>query len=222
MRSSYTLTLVLSALALSLTSCTSQTADTSDGSQLPNQIAASEPAPTTGDSLEALAGRWLTALQENDADAFHACWPRVEDLESLTNQPPPDADVPSKEQFEQMRESLLQRDRLVRLVFPWMRRAIIDKCGSPGALELVEVRGKENAQGSFRKAVGVVVVLSGQDNSEIEFEMNTATFFNSRWCFSDKPPATFLVTTAGDTEKVFSNEYATEQEFSEFQKLIAR
>ena len=170
--------------AISLTSCRSQSSEndvaTEDRSRTRNETQnnqsnnSNEEASTPEDSLDALARRLLTAIQENDIDKFHACWPRIQDLEALVRNPPPDMPVQSEERFNQMRGYLSERDELVRFVFPWLRRAVIDKCGDLGILEVVDVRGNVSVHDGYKNANSIVVVLSTPDDREVNYHVDLA------------------------------------------------
>jgi hypothetical protein len=166
------------------------------------------------DPLDDLGRQFLTAIQEDDFDKYHACWLRLSDFEAMIKNPPPDMPAPSKEQLDQMREYVANRDDFLRLTFPILRRALNDKCGGVDELALSDVIANNvSVENGQRGASSIDVVLSVKDKVFVNYHIDDGAFANDRWYFSDKPDLMLTITSGKDkSENVLLGSFATEEE----------
>lgn len=226
--------LLLCVAALSLTSCRSRSADnsgtsedntqTEDQSQTNPPSTAKEEPSVPEDPIDVLGHRFLTAIQENDIDKYLACWLRIQDVETLIKNPPPDMPVLTEEQLDQMRVYFSKRDEFIRFTFPLLRRAVIDRCGDVATLTNSEVTAHNVSDENGQKGAGSFdVVLSTSDNREVTYHIDDGAFVNERWYFSDRPDTMLTITTADSDsdEIVFFSQYATEEEATRLKQMDA-
>jgi len=216
--------LFLSHSALSLTTCSSQSLDENGTTAVGSP--AQEIDLVRQDPMDAMGHRFLTALQENDFEKYHACWLRIPDMEALIKNPPPEWQVPSlpsKEQFDQMlrHSSVSKRDEFLRLTFPILRRALVDRCGDVAELALSDVIANNvSVQNGLKVASSLDVVLSSPGKLTTKYHIDHGAFINERWYFLHRPDHMLRITTVdGDTTMVSFGEYATKDETAKLKVL---
>lgn len=184
--------------------------NTQEGEDRANKKSADMP---DGPAL-ALGHRFLNALQKDDVDAFVACWMgEKEMLEALKNLPA-GVEKPNEKQLAGLKQHLVQRDEVIKLVFSPLRKAITDKCGKLDAMVVATVKPSNVQQRrGLTRATSIVLEFTTGSGETVKYNVDDGVQLNEKWYFSDKPDLSLdIVSKEGSSETVFLKEYANEQE----------
>ena len=208
MKYSHLPALLLTMIVFTFAACSSDQSD-SEGTDSGNNsnaekngASSSSKKSTPTDPGTALGNRFLKALQDNDEDAFASCWLSIDDVNKLIENADEGVELPTNEQLEQMESYVKKVEQYVRIVFPLLRKALIDTCGDLNKMSVKKVTPIAIQERDFMdSAASMDVTLATPNGGVVTLNIDDAALGKLRWYFTDKPDTNFNFVASDGTKK---------------------